>query len=73
MSQIAPTQSTRVRATWDESQQVYRIGDPGHSLVSADGDHWYINIVGGEYAEGGLFDFAEIVLVGGPRDGTSVG
>lgn len=62
-----------VQAIWDESQEVYRIGAPGHSLVSADGDVWYINIVGGEYAEGGIFDVAEIVLTGGPRDGTSVG
>ena len=62
-----------VRAIWHESQEVYRIGAHGHSLVSADGNEWFINFVGGEYAEGGLFDMAEIVLVGGPRDGVSVG
>ena len=69
----AAKEKSTVQAIWDESQEVYRIGASGHSLVSADGDQWYINIVGGEYAEGGIFDVAEIVLTGGPRDGTSVG
>ena len=53
--------------------QIYIAAAPdGESWVSADGDEWYIGIVGGEFVNFIKMEPVRIALVGGPRDGEVV-
>ena len=62
------TTTNETTAEWNG--QVYAACAPdGESWVSADGDEWFIGIVGGEYIQ---MESSRIVLVGGPRDGEVV-
>lgn len=58
-------------AEWDG--QVYTVAAPdGNTWVSADGDEWFFDVVGGERVQGSPFEGACIALAGGPRAGEVV-
>lgn len=61
-----------LRAYWLAAQGCYTVKGDTFEAVSADGDQWYRNGTN-EHEESVEFCEADILLVGGPRDGVMVG